>query len=60
MTKKPNKYDEKLKAEIAKIKADAKMQIKADKAEIKRINRLFSKDEITYKQYISALKQINK
>jgi DNA-binding protein H-NS len=64
MTKKPDKYDEKLKADLAKFKAESKArmkaQIKASKAEIRNINQLFSKDKITYKQYIAALKQFNK
>lgn len=73
MTKKPDKYDEKLKAEIAKMKADTKIKIEAIKAEskervkrakmeecVKSIQRLFRDGKITFKQYSSMILKLKK
>ena len=73
MTKKPDKYDEKLKADLAKIKADAKARIEAAKAEskervkkakmdecVKSVQRLFRDGKITFKQYSSMILKLKK
>lgn len=46
----------KLRTDLAKIKSDEKVRL----GSIKSIEHLFSAGKLTYKQYIAALKQINK